>query len=63
MKKNTGIAVGILGAIGGLEHVAQAFGSTLLTLPVIDIAPAVVQGAAGAAVLYLAYLASGKYLK
>ena len=63
MKKKTkeqiGIAVGVLTGVGGLEHVAQAAGSTLLTLPILSLVPALVQGVAGIAGLYAAYMMLG----
>lgn len=53
--KNQKLALGILTLVGGAEHVAQAMGNTLLSLPLIESAPLLVQGLAGVAGAVVGY--------
>jgi len=52
----------VLLLVGGVEHIAQAMNQTLFNLPILSIAPEVVQGLAGVAIT-LSALASLKILK
>jgi len=58
-EKTVRVALGVLVAVGGLEHIAQASGYTLLTLPLISLAPVLVQAVAGISTVCLAYLVLG----
>ncbi len=53
--KKIQMALGILTAIGGAEHVAQAMGNSLLNLPIVASAPMVVQVLVGLACVAVAY--------